>query len=362
MYKETQIDFIPAFERDGDDTVIIAGPCSAESESSVMICARALAAMGVRYFRAGLWKPRTHPGCYEGVGSEGLRWLRRVRTETGMRVYTEVGSARHLRCAVNGGIDGVWLGARTVANPFAVQEIADEMHRLRCYDLPVIVKNPVNPDLELWIGALERLHRAGMHRIAALHRGFNSYKSTEYRNPPQWGIPIELRRRFPSLTILHDPSHCAGDARIVPRLARRAFDLCFDGLMVEVHPNPACALSDAAQQLTPASFGEMFRHLSRPVVCPDTPLRQLRDEIDMLDDEMVSLLARRMAACRSIGEWKQAHNLPVVQQQRYAALLADKIMAGEKLGLDRNFLRRIFSEIHAQSVELQLRMRDELNE
>ena len=340
------------------EPLLIAGPCSAESAGNLLSCAKALKAQSVKYFRAGLWKPRTRPGAFEGVGATGLSWMKRVKNVTGMKVLTEVGNAAHTSLALKAGMDGIWLGARTVANPFAVQEIADELKRLRATDITVLVKNPVNPDVELWIGALERLYAAGIRRLGAVHRGFSSYAPGNWRNPPQWVVPIELRHRFPNLPLLHDPSHCSGKAADVPQLAVKAMKMCFDGLMVECHTEPCNALSDAAQQLTPEQLGSLIKALPKHIVkgCTDDRLQSLRETIDSLDAELLQLLAKRMEACRLIGEYKIEKGLPVVQPQRYAALLEDKVKEGEKLGLAPDFLHRLFAEIHAASVDLQLNL------
>ena len=354
-------DLIPIFDQDSrqgypNPPVIIAGPCSAESASSFIECAKALKEIGVKYFRAGLWKPRTRPGAFEGVGARGLPWLKRVKAMTGMKVITEVGNAAHVALAVKAGIDGLWLGARTVANPFTVQEIADELYRLKATGMTILVKNPVNPDLELWIGALERLYARGIRRLAAIHRGFSSYAPGEWRNPPQWGIPIELHRLIPNLPIIHDPSHCSGNAKNVPSLARQAMKLCFSGLMVECHISPETALSDAAQQITPECMKHLMQSLSAPSLEVENidQLKSLRDTVDDLDAELLRILAKRMDACRKIGEYKHSKNITVVQPERYSSLLNEKINTGITMGLDKKFLHRLFSEIHAASVDLQL--------
>lgn len=355
-------DLQPLFGREPSTLpLVIAGPCSADTKETVLETARRLKAEGVTAFRAGLWKPRTRPGAFEGVGSRGLGWLKAVKAETGMKVLTEAGNAAHAAMAVRAGLDGIWLGARTVANPFAVQEIADELKRLGATGITVLVKNPVNPDLELWIGALERLLRAGIRRLGAVHRGFSSYLPGRWRNPPQWAIPIELHHRLPELPLLHDPSHCSGKAAEVPDLARKAMKIGFSGLMIESHIRPCDALSDAAQQITPETVGALIRSLpSASVESTDNDsLHALRERIDALDSELLQVLAKRMQACREIGLYKQQEDMPVVQPDRYASLLGDKIAEGRQLGLDPAFLRRLFSEIHAASVDLQLNLSQE---
>lgn len=352
-------DLLPVFNGDAAGApLVIAGPCSAESRDKVLETAQRLKAQGVEIFRAGLWKPRTRPGVFEGVGDRGIGWLKAVKAETGMKVLTEVGNAAHASLAVRAGLDGIWLGARTVANPFAVQEIAQELKRLKATDLTVLVKNPVNPDLELWIGALERLYRAGICRLGAVHRGFSSYLPGRWRNPPQWAIPIELHHRLPDLPLLHDPSHCSGKAAEVPELARKAMKLGFSGLMIESHIRPEEALSDAGQQITPEEVGRLLRSLPSVNSATDSneTLQELRERIDALDSELLQVLAKRMEACREIGMLKQREGMPVVQPERYAALLGEKIAEGDRLGIDPAFLRRLFSEIHAASVDLQLNL------
>ncbi len=348
----------PIFEIQ-ENPLIIAGPCSAESEEQVLTTAKELAAGGVKIYRAGLWKPRTRPGSFEGVGAVGLPWLQRVKQETGMKVLTEVATREHVEAAVNAGLDGIWIGARTTANPFAVQEIADTIQEMNA-DIAVLVKNPVNPDLELWIGALERLSGCGITRLAAIHRGFSDYVTGVYRNPPHWAIPIELKRRIPTLPIFHDPSHTGGKANLIASLCREAMDLCFDGLMVESHINPSVAVSDAAQQITPAELLDIVATLKpRDLPGNSSQLQLLREKIDSLDLELVHILAKRMDVCKEIGEYKKQNNMSVVQKERYAVLLSDKIATGEALGLDPKLLKRLFSIIHESSVDLQLKLKDE---
>ena len=275
--------------------LVIAGPCSAETEEQVLAAARALAAQEVKIFRAGIWKPRTKPGGFEGVGVEGLRWLQRVKAETGMYVSTEVATERHVFEALKAGVDLLWIGARTSANPFAMQELAGA---LRGVDIPVLVKNPVNPDLELWIGAIERLYNAGLRRLGAIHRGFSSYDRTIYRNQPQWHIPIELRRRLPQLPLLCDPSHIGGKRELIAPLSQEAMDLGFDGLIVESHCTPDEAWSDKQQQVTPDVLCFMLHTLVvRETTQTTEPLAELRQQIDRLDDELGS--TRKSTVCRS---------------------------------------------------------------
>ena len=283
--------------------LVIAGPCSAETEEQVMETARQLHGFGIRIFRAGIWKPRTKPGSFEGVGKEGLLWLKRVKEKLGMYVATEVANTRHVHDALAAGVDILWIGARTTANPFAVQEIADALEGT---DIPVLIKNPVNPDLDLWIGALERIYNAGVRKIAAIHRGFSSYDEKIYRNLPFWHIPIELRRLMPEVPILCDPSHIGGKRELVGPISQQAMDLNFDGLIVETHPNPDKAWSDTKQQVTP----EMLNSILNALVIRDThqtteSLTALRRQIDECDNHLLELLARRMRISVEIGQYKR---------------------------------------------------------
>ena len=334
---------------------VIAGPCSAESESQVYETAAALKAAGIGIFRAGLWKPRTHPDCFEGVGERGLPWLARVRRELDMRVATEVANARHVEKALEAGIDLLWIGARTTSNPFAIQEIADA---LRGCATPVLVKNPLTPDLELWTGALERLSLAGVRRLGAVHRGFFAYGQSRYRNLPQWQLPVEIRRRFPDLPVLCDPSHIAGRREYVQELAQQAMDLGFDGLMVESHISPEHALSDAAQQLTPAALQDMLQTLV--IRSADTENRhyresmdELRLRIDAIDDELIDLLASRLEIADRIGEYKRQNNITILQTGRWEKVLERVFARGAERGLDAGFLARLFALIHQASIDRQ---------
>ena len=333
--------------------VLIAGPCSAESQEQVIGTARALARGGVRIFRAGIWKPRTKPGCFEGIGSQGLEWLEQVKRETGMYVTTEVANSRHVEEALSHGIDILWIGARTTANPFAVQEIADS---LRGTDIPGMVKNPVNPDIDLWIGAMERLNKSGIRKLAAIHRGFSTYGEKEYRNAPQWQIPIELRRRIPRLPILCDPSHMGGRRDLVLNLSQQALNLDADGLFVEVHNNPECALSDAAQQLTPACFFDMAHNLVRrrqPDLTECSELSEFRKRIDECDRNMLRLISERLEISSGIGMFKKEHNLTVLQSERYNDIIEALISDGERIGISRECIREVFESLHYESIRKQ---------
>lgn len=345
----------PLFE---EAVSVLAGPCSAESEEQTLAAARGVAAAGVKVFRAGLWKPRTKPGGFEGVGSAGLPWLKRVRKETGLLTATEIASGSHLRQVLRAGVDCVWIGARTTANPFAVQEIADTFASLPAQErasVAVLVKNPVNPDLELWIGALERLYAAGVRRLGAVHRGFSSYGEKYYRNAPMWRIPIELRRRIPQLPLYCDPSHIGGRRELIAPLSRQAMQMEFDGLIIESHCTPELALSDSAQQITPSALGELLASLHKPQgQSAEADIADRRRDIDAIDSELLALLARRLEAARAIGTLKQEAGMAVVQPDRYRAIIESRVAEGGKLGLDADFVRSIMETIHEESVRQQL--------
>lgn len=332
--------------------VVIAGPCSAESEEQVMTVASDLSRVGISLFRAGVWKPRTRPGCFEGVGKKALSWLQRVKNELMLPVAVEVATAEHVEQALSAGIDVIWVGARTTANPFAVQELADA---LRGVDIPVLVKNPVNPDIELWIGALERLYNSGITKLGAIHRGFSSYGERFYRNAPQWQLPIELRRRIPQLPLICDPSHIAGKRELVMQLSQQAMDLNFDGLMIETHNNPECALSDARQQVTPDELSVILsRIVRRSANIASTDFLSYRKLIDSIDEEIVRLIAKRMEIAREIGEMKRDKGLTVFQPFRYNETMerCAEWCIGKKL--DADAIRGIFEAIHSESIRQQL--------
>ncbi|MCM1068100.1 MAG: bifunctional 3-deoxy-7-phosphoheptulonate synthase/chorismate mutase type II [Muribaculaceae bacterium] len=338
--------------------LVIAGPCSAESRSQTVDTALALAAQGIKVFRAGVWKPRTKPGGFEGIGSPALSWLAEVQDRTGMEVITEVACERHMQEVIRAGIKAVWIGARTAANPFAVQEIADCIAALPEHtrsEMTVLVKNPVNPDLELWIGALERIYGAGIRRLGAIHRGFSAYGPHLYRNPPQWRIPIELHRRNPALPIISDPSHIGGRRDLIAPLAQQALDINFDGIIVECHPDPDSALSDAAQQITPQALKEITAGLTpRPHDDAPAGLDELRRQIDSIDTELLDLLARRMRVAREIGSYKRRERIPVVQPVRYNDLMQRRTEAARQLGLSPDFIRTVLAAIHEESVRQQI--------
>jgi chorismate mutase len=338
--------------------LLIAGPCSAESPEQLLSVANNLKETGrVAYLRAGVWKPRTTPGSFQGYGSEALGWLREVKRETGMPVATEVGSEKHVYEALKYGVDLLWIGARTVSNPFAIQEIADA---LRGVNIPVLVKNPLSPDLDLWEGAIKRLYNAGIYRLGAIHRGFTWWGRSIFRNQPFWKIPLQLKEHFPDLTIISDPSHISGNRKLVPLVARRATDLGFDGLMIEVHPNPDAALSDAAQQLTPASFADMLRWVEKPAgqnqPFPDEMLDELRAEIDIMDELLLWALSNRMELSGKIASVKKESDMQVVQPARWNQVLEKVTTMGTESGLRPQFVKHLFSAIHKESIGVQSKL------
>jgi chorismate mutase len=341
--------------------LIIAGPCSAETEDQVMDTARQLKTFGIHIFRAGLWKPRTRPDAFEGVGKEGLPWLKRVKEELGMYTTVEVANVKHLYDALKTGIDIIWLGARTTANPFAVQEIADA---LKGVDMPVLVKNPINPDVELWIGAFERLNRAGITKLVAIHRGFSTYSKTLYRNNPQWEIPIELKRLLPELPIITDPSHICGSRELLFEIAQRAMDLDFNGLFIETHCNPDQALSDAQQQVTPENMNKLVKRLVlrhsdiRNNLLLST-LEDLRHDIDKYDDKLMDIFENRMAVARKIGEYKKLNNITILQTTRWDELLRNRIDQAINKGLSEEFIIKVFRAIHEESINHQTKVMNE---
>ena len=333
----------------------IAGPCSAETEEQVMETAKGLHAFGIHVYRAGIWKPRTHPGSFEGVGTPGLKWLRKVKETYGMKVCTEVATEKHVLECIKYGVDVIWIGARTSANPFLMQEIADALSGT---DIPVLVKNPVNPDLDLWIGALERLNRAGIRKLGVIHRGFSTSAPIPYRNDPGWKIAIELRTRYPQLAFFADPSHMAGDRKYLLELSQRAMDLGLDGLMVESHCTPDAAWSDAKQQLTPASLQNLLESL---VIRDNTSdneaykegIDALRTRIDVIDENLLKLLKDRMDVSRRIGQYKKEHNVAILQADRWEQVLSGMVERGAQLGLSEASIRAIMTAIHDESVRVQ---------
>lgn len=334
--------------------LVIAGPCSAETEEQVMNTAMQLAGKGCHIFRAGVWKPRTKPGGFEGNGEIALPWMAAVKEETGMLIATEVATPEHVELALKYGIDILWVGARTTANPFAVQSLADA---LKGVDVPVLVKNPVNPDLELWVGALQRINQAGVKRLGAIHRGFSSYEKKLYRNMPMWQIPIELHRRMPGLPILCDPSHISGRRDLIAPLCQQAMDIGMDGLIVESHCEPDKAWSDASQQVTPDVLDYILSMLIiRDAVDLTTSLATLRKQIDEIDNDLIDLLARRMGISREIGLYKKEHGLTVVQTKRYSEILDKRAAQGALRGIESDCIKKIFESIHEESVRQQINL------
>lgn len=334
--------------------LIIAGPCSAETEEQTLTTARQLASDGIKVFRAGIWKPRTKPGGFEGIGAPALEWLKEVKGQTGMFVSCEVANRSHLKAALEAGVDMVWIGARTSANPFAMQEIADTLNELKV-DIPVLVKNPINPDLELWVGALQRIYNAGISRLGAIHRGFSVYGKHLYRNVPQWHIPIELRLRFPNLPIIVDPSHIGGKRELIAPLSQQAYDMGFNGLIIESHCNPDEAWSDAAQQLTPEVLNFVLHTLVVRAEKETTEnLSLLRQQIDRIDNDLLEILSKRFDIAREIGRYKKLHRMPVVQAHRYNDVIRSRVEAGQMMQMDKEFLKTILLAIHDESVRQQI--------
>ena len=353
---ERKLDIVPVSQWGSfDETIpplVIAGPCSAESELQMMMTAKGLNEFGIHVFRAGIWKPRTHPGSFEGVGTPGLKWLQKVKNEFGMKVCTEVANEKHVYECLKYGIDMVWIGARTTANPFLVQEIADA---LKDTEIPVLVKNPVNPDLDLWVGALERLNRAGVRKLGVIHRGFSTSQKIPYRNLPGWQMAVELRTMFPTLPFFADPSHMGGSRKYLKELSQRAMDLGLDGLMIESHCDPACALSDAKQQLVPADLKTLLESLTVRLKSTDDReynenIEQLRTQIDVIDENLLMELGSRMKISQKIGEFKKAHNIAIVQSARWDSILSTMIEKGRDYGLDEAFITAVFTAIHDASV------------
>ena len=348
-----------AVEPDGTSAftnTIIAGPCSVESEEQIMVTAHALAQIPeVKLLRGGIWKPRTRPDAFEGRGEEGLSWLREAKQETGLPVATEVATPEHVELALKYDVDVLWIGARTVVNPFAVQQLADA---LQGTNVPVMVKNPVAPDLNLWLGAFERLQKAGLTQLAAIHRGFAYYKETQFRNFPMWEIPIALTQRL-NVPLITDVSHICGNRELLQSTAQKAIDLATDGLMIECHINPDAALTDARQQITPDELKTMLSQLvfrSKNSCSVERDLAGLRSEIDDIDGELLQLLARRMEVSAQIGQYKKQNNVAVVQMDRWKQVLADLMVTGEALGLSSTLINKVYEAIHQASIERQTRL------
>lgn len=348
---------IPAFTH--EDPILIAGPCSVESEAQILATAQALAQIPeVKMLRGGIWKPRTRPDAFEGRGEEGLVWLREAKQETGLPIVTEVATPEHVKLALKYEVDALWIGARTVVNPFSVQQLADA---LRGMNIPVFIKNPVSPDLNLWLGAFERFQKAGLTQLAAIHRGFAYYKETPYRNFPMWEIPIELTQRL-NVPLITDVSHICGNRELLQATAQKAIDLATDGLMIECHIHPEVALTDAKQQITPDELKHLLASLtfrSKQSCNVERDLAGLRGEIDDIDSELLQLLARRMEVSAQIGEYKKNHNVTVVQMDRWKKILADHVATGEEMGLSPILINKVFEAIHQASIERQGRIMEQ---
>lgn len=351
MNIEKLSNYIPNLKE--NELITIAGPCSAESLEQVLDTAQQIKSKTKAHiFRAGIWKPRTRPGHFEGVGLEGLKWLAEVKKRTGLPCATEIAKPSHTEAALKHDIDVLWIGARTVSNPFSMQEIADS---LKGTNIPVFIKNPINPDLGLWIGAIERIAHAGISKIAAIHRGFYPFEETKYRNIPKWEVPIELKRRFHNLPIICDPSHISGQSNLIKEVSQKAYDLNLDGLMIETHNNPTAALSDAKQQIDI----DQLKSLLNTLIIRSTPaetekdLLQFREQIDSIDHQMLDLLAQRMSVINKIGEYKLDQNLTIFQLRRWEKILKTRAEYGKKLGLDKAFILAILELMHKESIQIQ---------
>ncbi len=336
--------------------LIISGPCSAETEEQMLETATRLAKTGkVDVLRAGIWKPRTKPGLFEGIGTKGLPWLLQAKKITGLPTTVEVATAKHVEDALQFDVDILWIGARTTVNPFSVQEVADA---LRGVDIPVMIKNPINPDLELWSGGIERIQKAGVKQVGMIHRGFSNYGNTEFRNAPMWHLPIEMKRRFPEMLLICDPSHICGNRHMLQAVAQKSIDLDFDGVMIESHIDPDNAWSDAKQQITPERLGEMIDALIWRNESTDkqdflNALATLREQINHVDDELISLLGQRMKISEKIGEYKRANNITILQTNRWNDILEKAFKRGDKIGLSQEFITKYFDAVHLESINHQ---------
>lgn len=352
MKIEALTSYIPHLKE--NSPLIIAGPCSAETREQVLDTALQIKEKtNAQVFRSGIWKPRTRPGHFEGIGKKGLTWLQEVKAKTGLLTAIEVAKPEHVTEALKHHIDILWLGARTVANPFSVQEIADS---LKGTNIPVFIKNPINPDLSLWLGAIERIYDAGITKIAAIHRGFYPYEQTKFRNIPKWEIPIELKRRFHNLPIICDPSHISGNRSYISEISQKALDLNFNGLIIETHSNPNAALSDADQQITPEALGQLLKHLiirTSLIKNTDQALQQYREQIDSIDFQMLELLSHRMEVIKEIGAYKLDHNITILQLRRWENIIKTRSQLGEKLGLSHEFIQAVLQLMHKESILIQ---------
>ena len=342
--------------------LIIAGPCSAETEEQVLATAHLLANTGkVHVLRSGIWKPRTRPGEFEGVGTEGLKWLNKAKEETGLLTATEVANAKHVKEALEAGIDILWIGARSAANPFTVQEIADALEGV---DVPVLVKNPINPDLALWMGAIERINRAGIRKIGAIHRGFSSYEKTSFRNDPMWDIAIQLKSLCPELPIINDPSHICGNRELIPYISQKALDMDMQGLIVEAHIDPSKAWTDAKQQITPANLQQMLEDISLRSPESDNPafedkLSELRTQIDKIDDSLIQQIAERMNIVEKIGEFKRDNNVTILQMSRWDEIVEKRLQLAKALNLGDGFTKKFLDLVHEESIRRQTKVMNE---
>ena len=341
--------------------LIISGPCGVESEKQINDIAADLKKIGINLLRGGIWKPRTSPDSFQGIGSEGLQWLKDAGLKNNLPVTVEVANPRHVEEALKAGIDFLWIGARTTVNPFLVQEIAEA---LKGIDIPIMVKNPINPDLELWVGAFERLNRSGINKLIAIHRGFSSSEKSRYRNVPNWQIPIELKRRYPTLPLICDPSHIAGSRKYILQISQYAMDLNYDGLMIESHTNPDQALSDREQQLKPSELKNILESLiiRQPSVNDlmfMNLLEDLRDRIDNIDEEILSMMSERMSIARNIGQYKKENNMTVLQVERWNEILRTRIQSGEIKELNKDFILQLYSIIHDESIRQQTEVMNE---
>jgi chorismate mutase len=364
MAKLKNISKINSWFDNFNEPLIIAGPCSAESEEQMLQTAKEIAALGkVKVFRSGIWKPRTRPGNFEGVGEEGLIWLNKVKKETGLLTATEVANPEHAELAIKNNVDILWIGARTTSNPFSIQELADF---LKGYDKPVLVKNPINPDVQLWVGALERFHKAGINKLAAVHRGFYPFEATTLRNIPKWETAIELKSLCHDLPILCDPSHIAGNSEFIAEISQKALDLNLDGLIIETHYNPSVALSDMNQQVTPKQLGTIldnliYRRSSTEDADFASVLETLRNQIDSIDQQMLELLSQRMNVVEEIGKYKSKNEVTIFQLRRWEKIMSTRIKLGRKLGLSEDFVKKLLQLVHKESIQRQTEVMNKLS-
>ena len=350
--------------KDFPKPLVISGPCSAESEEQLLNTAKQLILLtNIRIFRAGIWKPRTRANMFEGVGEIGLQWLRNIKKETGLLTTVEVAKPHHIEACLTYGVDILWIGARTAVNPFSIQELAEV---LKGVDIPVMIKNPVTPDIQLWLGVIERINQVGITKIIAIHRGFNTFGKSAYRNEPLWEIPIELKSICPNLPIICDPSHIAGNKKLLLSVAQKAIDLAMEGLIIESHINPSKALTDARQQITPEELQHLLNQLVyRTSTCDDKDfianLVRFRSEIDRIDEELLNVLSRRMGVVAKIGKFKKQHNITILQLERWNSILYNRLELAEKLGIDQSFLLKLLQLVHKESIQIQTEIMSKQN-